>query len=409
MATSNDFKNTQLVTRYAVKEFLNALTMTMKVDRQLDESRVFSGKVGATVSVRRPVLFEAADGAALVTRDIEEGTVNVTLDQRKHVGFHVTSEDLTIQIDDANERYIKPAMNELAQQVESSIAGVYTDVYNFVGTPGTTPSTFLDIANVSQKLDDLGVPMDDRCGFYDPQASNALADGLRTVFPQAIAKKAIEAAEIGMYAGIEVYKSQSLRMHTVGAHGGTPRVNGAAQNVTYLASKDTNSQTFVTDGWTNNAAILNAGDIFTLAGVNSVNRRTRQTTGVLQQFVVLEASTASGAGAATLTISPPLITSGAFQTVDAVPADNAVITVITGVASATHRQNLAFHKNAITLAMAQLDTPTDGATSSRQNFKGISIRTVRQYNIDTDELNYRFDIFYGVKLINPGFAVRTTG
>lgn len=406
---ANDFKNTQLVTRYAVKEFLNALTMTMKVDRQLDQSRVFSGKIGGSVAVRRPVLFEAADGATLVKRDIEEGTVTVSLDQRKHVGFAVLTEDLTLKIEDANERYIKPAMNELAQQVESSISDSYKEVYNFVGVPGTQPSTFLDVANVGQKLDDLGVPMDDRCAFYDPAASNALADGLRTVFPQSIAKKAIDYAEIGMYAGLHLYKSQSLQMHTVGDYAGTPLVNGAAQNVTYLTSKDSNSQTLITDGWTAGNAIFNAGDIFTLAGVNSVNRRTRQTTGVQQQFVVLADVTADGSGNATITISPPIITSGAFQTVTAIPADNAAIVVRTGVAGDTHRQNLAFHKNAITLAMAQLDTPNDGATSSRQNFKDVSIRTVRQYDINDDELNYRFDILYGVKVINPGFAVRTTG
>ena len=109
----------------------------------------------------------------------------------------------------------------------------------------------------------------------------------------------------------------------------------------------------------------------------------------------------------TAVISPPIITSGPFQTVDAAPADDAAITVF-GTASTEYRQNLAFHKDAITLASAQLDLPQDGATASRETYKNVSIRLVRQYNATLDETVMRFDILYGLKTQNPGFAVRTT-
>ena len=409
---ANDFKNTSLVTRYAVKEFLNALVMASKVDRQLDEKNIFSGKVGSSVQIRRPVLFEASDGAAISsTPDIEEGTVTVTLDQRKKVNFSVTSQDLTLKIEDANERYIKPAMQELAQKVESAIADSYSSIYNFSGTPGTTPSTFLAVGGAGSVMSKLGVPKAGRCAFYDADASLALANGLSGVFPQKIANKAIEEAAIGRYAGFDIYESNSLAMHTVGVATGTPLVNGASQDTTYAASKDTDTQSLITDGWTNSTSgILKAGDVITIAGVNSVNRKTRQDTGSLAQFVVTaDADSGASTGPATLTISPAIITSGAFQTVTAAPADNAAITVITGTGGTSYPQNLSFHKNAITLATAQLDTPSEGAVSSRENFDGISIRTVRQYNATSDETIYRFDILFGVKVQNAGFACRVTG
>lgn len=409
---ANDFKNTSLVTRYAVKEFLNALVMASKVDRQLDEKNVFAGKVGSSVQVRRPVLFEASDGATISsTPDIEEGTVTVTLDQRKKVNFSVTSQDLTLNIEDANERYIKPAMQELAQKVESAIADSYSSIYNFSGTPGTTPSTFLAVGGAGSVMSKLGVPKADRCAFYDADASLALANGLSGVFPQKIANKAIEEAAIGRYAGFDIYESNSLAMHTVGVATGTPLVNGASQDTTYAASKDTDTQSLITDGWTNSTSgILKAGDVITIAGVNSVNRKTRQDTGSLAQFVVTaDADSGASTGPATLTISPAIITSGAFQTVTAAPADNAAITVVTGTGGTSYPQNLSFHKNAITLATAQLDTPSEGAVSSRENFDGISIRTVRQYNATSDETIYRFDILFGVKVQNAGFACRVTG
>lgn len=408
---ANDFKNTSLVTKFAVKEFLNALMMGQKVDRQLDEKQIFSGKVGATASVRRPVMFEATDGTSLTTQDLEEAIVSVSLDNRKHVGFAVTSEDMALRIEDANERYIKPAMEELAQQVESAIAAEYTEIPNFVGTPGTTPSTFLDVANAGAELSKLGVPMDSRSAFYDSAASVSLANGLKGVFTQGIAKTAIEEASIGRYAKFDIFESNSLKSHTVGVATGTPLVNGASQNVTYATAKDTDSQTLVTDGWTNDqTGILKAGDVITIAGVNSVNRRTREDTGDLQTFTVLaDADSGATTGPATLTIAPPIITSGPYQTVTAAPANDAAITVKTGTGGSSYRQNMAFHKNAITLAFGQLDVITDGASGSRQNYKGISIKTQRQYAIGADTLTYRFDVLFGVKVQNRSFAVRTTG
>ena len=406
---ANNFKNTSLVTRLMLKSFMNALQMGAKVDRQLDSQ---FRKVGDTINVRRPIMFKATDGAVIsTTDDVEERTAAVVLNQRKKVNFEITSQDLTLSVEDFTTRYINPASAELAQQVESSIADVYKQIGNFVGTPGTAPSTFLEVGAAAKVLTKLGTPMDVRwSAFYDEDASLALADGLKTVFPTEIAKKAIEEAAIGRYSKFMLFENQSLKLHTVGVATGTPLVNGAAQNTTYSASGDAWTQSLITDGWTNDTAdILLAGDVITIAGVNSVNRKTRTDTGDLQTFVVT-ANVAAGSttGPATLTISPPIISSGPYQTVAAAPADDAAITVKTGASGTSHKQNLAFHENAITLAMAPLDLPTDGASASRESFGNISIRAVRQYDIINDKTIYRFDILYGVKAQNPDFAVRTT-
>jgi hypothetical protein len=406
---ANNFKNTSLVTRIALKEFMNALQLGSKVDRQLDDQ---FRKVGNAINVRRPVMFVTESGAAIsANTDVEERAAVLTLDSREKVSFAVTSQDLTLSVEDFTSRFVQPAMAELAQKVESDIAAKYYEIGNFVGTPGTAPSTFLEVGAAAKVLSKLGTPMNVRwCAFYDEDASLALADGLKGVFPKEIASRAIEEASIGRYSKFELFENQSLAIHTVGTHGGTPLVNGAAQNVTYAASGDAWTQSLVTDGWTNSVTgILKQGDVITIAGVNSVNRKTRQDTGDLQTFSVqADANSGATTGPATLTISPPMITSGPYQTVTAAPADNAAITVKTGTADATYKQNLAFHPNAITLAMAPLDLPTDGASASRESFGNISIRAVRQYNITSDETTYRFDILYGIKALNPDFAVRTT-
>ena len=406
---SNALITTSKITRHAVKEFLNNLQIASKVDRQLDSE---FRKIGETISVRRPVMFTSSDGATLgAAEDIEEVAASVTLDQRKHVHFAITSKDLTLSIEDFNTRYIQPAMAELAQQVESSLADSYKQIGNFVGTPGTAPSTFLEVGAAAKVLSKLGTPMNVRWNaFYDEDASLALADGLKSVFPTEIAKKAIEEAAIGRYSKFMLFENQSLKLHTVGIATGTPLINGAAQNTTYASSGAAWTQTLATDGWTNSTTdILLAGDVITIAGVNSVNRRTRVDTGDLQTFVVTtDATSGASTGPASLTISPPIITSGPYQTVTAAPADGAAIVVKTGAGGTSHKQNLAFHPNAITLAMAPLDLPTQGAEASRESFDNVSIRTVTQYAIGTDTTTYRFDILYGVKAQNPDFAVRTT-
>jgi hypothetical protein len=391
-------------------ELKNAMVMASKVDRQYDP--LFTGKQGATIGVRKRVRYAATDGADITgaISDSISGKVNLTLDKRKVVSLQFDSEELTLDIDNFAELHIRPAMVELAQQVESEIADQYKKVWNFTGTPGTAPATFLSIGNAGVKLDNMAVPTADRCGFYTPAASLTLADGLKGVFPKEIAVLAIEQALISNYAGFMTYMSQSLKVHTVGAHGGTPLVNGAAQNVTYTTAKDGYTQSLITDGWTNSiTGILLEGDTFTIAGVNSVNPRTRQDNGVLQDFVVrADANSGASTGPATLTISPPIITSGAHQTVTAAPADNAAITVTSGTASTGYAQNLLFHKDAITLAFAKLAKPTGNSDYSQQTLDGISVRMVADHDVLTDQNVYRFDVLFGVATLQPDACVRHT-
>ena len=151
-------------------------------------------------------MFEATSGATLGTAtSIEERAATVTLDQRQKVHFEITSQDMTLSVEDMTERFIRPAMEELAQKVETDLGGVYTNIGNFSGTPGTTPTTFLSVANAGAVLSKLGVAMNDRSLFVNADAAVALADGLKTVFPESIAKKAIEEATIGRYGRWDIF------------------------------------------------------------------------------------------------------------------------------------------------------------------------------------------------------------
>jgi len=301
--------------------------------------------------------------------------------------------------------------------VDSSLYGLYSKVWNSVGTPGTTPADFAAVASAAQRLDEMAVGSDMRSMMLTPAARYAVAGNQLTL--DSVGTKgtsAYEKARLGEIAMFSTFSSQNVQNHTVGIKTGTPLVNGANQNVTYANATGANTQMLVTDGWTNSVTgIVKAGDIITIAGVYAVNPVPGEgTTGktvmrYLQQFTVIaDANSGAMTGPATLTISPAIITSGPFQTVSAAPADNAAITVL-GTASTAYPQNLGFHKNAFALVTVPLEMPDGAAFKARESHNGLSVRVVKDYDIAEDVDIIRLDILYGVKAIYPDLAVRLWG
>jgi hypothetical protein len=80
-----------------------------------------------------------------------------------------------------------------------------------------------------------------------------------------------------------------------------------------------------------------------------------------------------------------------------------------GAVSGVYPQNLIFHENAITLATADLLMPQGVDMASRQVHNGISMRIVRQYDINNDRMPCRIDVLYGIKVLRPELAVRLWG
>ncbi len=406
-----------IIAREALLELENNLIFGNLVHREYRKEFV---KSGDTVNIRKPVKFYTADGATRVNQDVEEANTSITIDQRKHVSWEFSAQDLTLTIEQFSVRYIQPAATTLANTIDKKIAAQYFRFWNFVGTPGTTPSTFANSAAlVAQRMDEMAVPADaNRRLALTPAARYAIAGSAAALNTQEIAATAYRNASMGQLAGINTFASQNIVNHTVGVATGTPLVNGSAQNVAYsAATQSTWSQTLATDGWTSDTTgILKAGDVFTIAGVKAVNPVPGEgTTGktvmsYLQQFTVLaDADSGATTGPASLTISPPIIVSGPQQTVDAAPADNAVITVVTGSGGATHPQNLGFHKNAIALVTVPLEMPDSVSFKARESHNGISIRVIKDYDSTNDDEIIRMDVLYGIKTIFPDLGVRETG
>jgi hypothetical protein len=287
---------------------------------------------GSTVYVRRQMQYLGQDNnidLTSYTEDVTEGTVAVSMNKTWSNKVSVGALDRSLSFDRWSEQVILPMARRAAEKIETSIAALYSKFYHFTGTPGTAPSTVLELADAGAYMTDVGIPVGGRLGFYSPTTGAKISSAVAALNVQGRNKTALEKASLGMIGGFDNYTTAFIPTHTVGVATGTPLVNGASQSVTYATAKNTWSQTLNTDGWTNSTTgILKAGDVFTIAGVFDVNPVTKATLPFLKQFVVKSDGSSNAGGNLTLTIAPQIITTGAFQTVSAAPADNAALTYL---------------------------------------------------------------------------------
>jgi hypothetical protein len=364
-------------------------------------------KIGATVNVRKPPRYVGRQGAGLSVEDQNDSQVPLVLTTQFGVDVQFTSQELTLSLDDFAARVLKPQMAVIANRVDRDLLLLYQSVPNLVGTPGTPPAALSSLMAVRQRLLEMAAPDDNQMSLIiGPAAQTSLVNGLGALFnaQEALASQYKQGA-LKIVAGLDIYQDQNVVTQTVGPLGGSPTVSGASQGLT---SGWAYSMNLVTNGWTAAAAKrLSAGDVFTIANVFSVNPQNRQSTGVLQQFVV-QADTASDAsGNATVPVIPCIISGGQFQNVTISPPNAAVITV-SGTASTGYSQNLGFHKSAFTIAFADLILPRGVDMAERRQYRSISLRVIRAYDINSDRFPSRTDVLYGTKAVYPELGCRLT-
>ena len=399
---ANSLLTIDMITRKSLEILENNLVLTRNVNRQYDDSFAVEGaKIGSTLRIRLPDRSLVTDGAALQVQDDNEQFTTLTVSSQKHIGVNFTSAELTMQLDDFAERVLKPRVSQLASSVDADVANSYKGIANSVGTPGTTPSTSLVLLQANQKLNEFATPMSPRYATVNPAANAGLVEGMKGLFnPTGTISRQFKNGMMG--EGIlgldEINMSQSILNHTNGDWG---------TGITVTSTVSTQGQATLPISFTGSSKTWNVGDVFTIADVFAVNPQTRQSTGSLQQFTVT--AVGSGSSTATLNISPAIYTSGhALATVDSFPQASAVVTMV-GSANTGYAQNLVYHKDAISFATADLLLPQGVDMASRQVHNGISLRIVRQYDINNDRMPCRIDVLYGYAAIRPVTAVRMWG
>jgi len=388
---ANTLLTNDIISKTALMEFKNNLVMAKTCRRQYQED--FNVTTGSTIRIRKPTRYTVREGRSLQVQNIQERQETLTIAYQDGVDVAVTSQELSLQLDDFNRDILTPAMLQLANKVDQRLYNTTLDIYNAVGTPGSSPNSFATVNNAGALLTSYGTELKNRFAMFSPTDGAAVQNSLYNTFNEQFNKSIILDGMMGNLAGFDCYQVQNtIRPVVVSTQSiGTPLVNGVSQSGAVLN----------VDGLTNGMTIYK-GAVFTIADVYAVNQITRNPLINLQQFVVTADTVVNGSGQAALPIGPAIVLTGPYQNVSAGPVDGAALTFVT----AQSTRNIAYNSEAFTLAVIKLPADNNNGAWQRamvDKDANVSIRMTRQYDIQNDQDIIRFDILYGVKCF-PEYA-----
>jgi len=411
---SNNLLTISMITNEALMVLENELTFSSEVDRNYDDQFAVSGaKIGNTLNVRRPGRFIGTTGPALNVEDFNETSVPVTLSTQFHVDTQFTTSDLTLSLDMFSDRVLKPAVAAVANKIDfDGLTMAKNSTANIVGTAGTPPTSLLTYLTAGAYLDAEGAPRDGRRScIVEPFTGATIVDSLKGLFvPSDVIGKQYQKGMMGRdSAGMNWKMDQNVVNQTFGSY-----------STATLACATTTATGFLSTGWAQTSTIaltattatagLKQGDVIQIAGLYAVNPQNRSAygSGKLRNFVVTSDVTVATSGTTSVTVSPAVITGGQFQnTVVTSTSATAVVTPFNNTGTVSP-QNIVMHKNAFTLATADLELPDGVVFAGRASDKelGLSLRVIRQYTINNDSIPTRVDVLYGWAPLYPELACR---
>jgi hypothetical protein len=408
---SNNLLTISKITNEALMVLENELTFTGQVDRNYDDQfAVVGAKIGSTVNVRRPGRFIGTTGPALVVEDFNETSVPVTLTTQFHVDTQFTTQDLALSLDMFSDRVLKPGIAAIANKMDrDGLVTAKNNTANIVGTAGTAPTGLITYLTAAAYLDSEGAPRDGRRAcVVEPFTSATIVDSLKGLFvpTDKIAAQYTKGLMGRDSGGMNWYMDQNVVSQAFGSYASATLSCNVTTATGFLSSGWAYSSN-ITIGAASAAATLNQGDTFTIAGVFAVNPQNRQSYGKLRNFVVQSTTAIASGGTATVTVVPAVITGGQFQNVSVTSSGSQTVTPFnnTGINSP---QNILMHKNAFTMACADLELPEGVHFAGRASDKelGLSLRVVRQYTINNDSIPTRIDVLYGWAPLYPELSCR---
>lgn len=397
MATNatNTLLTPDMITASTLAILHQKLNFVGSINKQYDSSFAQTGgKIGDTLRIRLPNQYTVRQNTTLAPQNTAEINTSLTVSNISGVDISFSTTDLTLKIDQFTQRYIEPATAVIAADIESRALAMAKDVYNVVNGQGAAQAFKNFLQGRKILLDNLAPQSKQWMARINTQDNVDMVDSLKGLFQQstAIATQYTDGV-MGYTGGFEFAENTHL----------TTTAFSAATAYAVNTTSTTGDTTLAVKTGTGTPL---KGEVFTIAGVNRIHPETKIDTGVLQQFVLT--ADAAGAGSQTWSVSPSINFSSphaARDNLSKLPTANDVITFL-GTASTTTGQSLVYHPDAFTFASADMVMPGGVDMASRAQRDGISIRLVRQYDINNDFLPCRLDVLWGVKTIRPQLACR---
>lgn len=399
---ANSLITCSIVAKESLAILENQLTFSSMVNRDFEAE--FTGNMsrgyapGATINIKRPPRYTYRTGRVAAPQATTESTVPITLSQGG-CDLNFTSLERTLSLTKLEDK-LAAAMAPIANEIDrQGLALAHFNTYNTLNPTGALPTTQIDAVNLvtaaNRRLDEMGAPRDKRRAFVmGPGLNAATVAGFSGLFnAQGTVSKQFGSGLMVDSLGLSYGMDQNVDTHTNGTQNvaGT-NVNGAGQTGAAI--------TVIGLGGT-----LTRGQIVTFPGCFAVNPQSRQSTGVLAQFVV----TADVAAAATsIPISPAIVTSGPFQNVTASPTTGSPFLVV-GAASTAYQCNVAYHRDAFTLAMVPMWAPPGGKgviDVAQETYNGFTIKVTEFYDGTNDNSIMRLDVLFGWAATYPELSTK---
>lgn len=408
---TNSFNNEVRITKMATEVMRNSCAFAKTVNTE--HKSEFEGsrtKQGVDVLIRVPGFQDVRTGSAAQPGGYNDTTVPLTLTQYG-VDLAFTSKDLQFMVENGEafkRNVLEPMIVPLANKIDSLGLALYNQVYNSVGTPGTSPSDLAYFLDAGALLDNFSCPRDARYATVSPKTNAKVVYGNRALFNKSSEiDSQYEKGIIDTGAGFKWQMDQNVKTHVVGTFGtSTPLMDGTTAD---------GATTINVNGWASGASTLNAGDIISIDGVYALNPVSKEATNELMQFRITTTTADSSGAMATLPISPAIILTGPTRNVSALPVNDAKVYVY-GKNDNTYSAkrsitDLLYHRNAFTLACIDMAVPDSVYWGTKVKADGLpfSFRMVKTYNGNSDEELLRLDVMVGWALVRPEWAARVQG
>jgi hypothetical protein len=389
------------ITAKVAKEFMaiikNNPGMIPTVNRNYEDEFGTQGGYdsGQTINIKLPPRYSVRAGRSAVPQDTVISTIPLTVNQWG-VDLWNTRLEATLNMNALNDR-LEAAAAALTTEIDrQGLEMARLSTFNVINPTGVAPNTqalaVSAATDTGARLSEMGAPVSNRYFVANPRTNGYLIAGMSGMFNSVpTISGQFNSGQMKNALGFDFVMSQNVGVQTNGAATAT-NVNGAGQvgsAITVVAIA---------------GGTLARGTTITWPNVFAVNPQTRMTTGQLAMFTVTADALI---GATTINVSPPLVTSGNLQNVTASPTTGAPY-VIQGAASTSYGANIAYHKDAFTLAMVNMKEPPpgSGATSSQTSEDGVTIKVTQYWDGGNDVGNLRLDALFGWAATYPQLACK---
>lgn len=240
---ANSILTPSIITKEALRILHAQSNFLTKINRQYDSRFAVSGaKIGTSLDVRLPNKFTVRTGSTYSAQNMIERKVNLPVATIKGVDLTITDSELTLSLNDFSEQFLKPAMNQLASDIEySAMLSMYKSVPNAVGTV-STQIDYKKFQQAGQKLTENLAPSSDRTFLLNPASRVEFSDAVKGLFQSSSnIDDQYREGMVGRTGGFDVFENTMIPVHTTGTYGGTSLTNGATQGSTGADNADRKS------------------------------------------------------------------------------------------------------------------------------------------------------------------------